>query len=74
MRQHQAKLIAENWIIDHDKLNVQSNAKEAGDGKSVCCSHNLSMAKSNMGSRDSQESSWRKEQEDKAHALDRAKQ
>jgi hypothetical protein len=73
-RQHQAKLIVENWTFDHDKLNVQSNAKEAEDGKSVRCSHDPSVAKSNLGSRDSQESSWRKDQEDKAHALDRAGQ
>jgi hypothetical protein len=63
MRQHQAKLIAENWTFDHDKFNVQSNTKEAEDGKSVCCSHNPSVAKSNLGSRDSQKSSWQKDQE-----------
>jgi hypothetical protein len=74
MRQHQAKSIAENWMIDHDKLNAQSNPNEAEDGKSVCCSHDPSVAKSNLGSRDSQESSWQKDQEDKAHALDRAGQ
>jgi hypothetical protein len=33
-----------------------------------------SVAKSNLGSRDSQESSWRKDQEDEAHVLDRAEQ
>jgi hypothetical protein len=30
-------------MFDNDKLNVQSNAKQAEDGKSVCCSHNPSM-------------------------------
>jgi hypothetical protein len=37
-------------MFDHDKLNVQSNTKEAEDGKSVCCSHDPSVAKSNLGS------------------------
>jgi hypothetical protein len=72
MSQHQAKLIAEHWTIDNDKLNVQSNLEEAENGKIVCCSHVPSLAKSNLGSREPLESSWRKDQEDQADALDGA--